>query len=171
MSRRPILWGDIGFTAMLGRDACMLSVGRVQGVARQHDPRALAAQSQRDREMTPRRRLLLLDPTLENFTVIADSTSGSVNATGQRPAALILYIGDSTRFRDAMAGSFLMIDAAAKVARVMLPPRPTDNLSVASQFNGFPGGRRQGAGLYIARASTRAGADARSRISAASASG
>src|SRR5215218_471673 len=59
-----------------------------------------------------RRRLLLLDPSLQEFTVIADSTSGSTNGYGPRPGALIPYVGDSTLFLDPMAGSFVVIDPA-----------------------------------------------------------
>src|SRR4051812_22922824 len=41
-----------------------------------------------------RRRLLLVDPSLAKYSVIADSTSGSVNGYGSRPGALIAYVGD-----------------------------------------------------------------------------
>src|SRR4051812_18498633 len=95
-----------------------------------------------------RRRLLLLDPSLESFTVIADSTSGATNGYGQRPGALVPYVGDSTLFLDANAGSFLVIDPAGKVARVMSPPRPTDNNAIASQANGFPGFDAKGRMVY-----------------------
>src|SRR5689334_18315031 len=50
-----------------------------------------------------RRRLLLLDASLESCTIIADSTSGAVNGYGQRPGALVPYVGDSTLFLDATA--------------------------------------------------------------------
>ena len=95
-----------------------------------------------------RRRLLLLDPSLENLTVIADSTSGAVNGYGQRPAALIPYVADSTLFLDATAGSFLVIDPAGKVARVMSPPRPNDNNVIANFANGFPGFDSKGRMVY-----------------------
>ena len=86
-----------------------------------------------------RRRLLLLDPSLQSYSVIADSTSGSANGYGQRPGALIPYIADSTLFLDATAGSFLVIDPTGKVARVMSPPRPADNFAMANTVAGFPG--------------------------------
>src|SRR5437764_260358 len=73
-----------------------------------------------------RRRLLLLDSTLQGFAVIADSTAGAVNGYGQRPGALIPYIADSTLYLDATAGSFLVIDPVGRVVRVMSPPRPSD---------------------------------------------
>lgn len=95
-----------------------------------------------------RRRLLLLDPTLESFTVIADSTSGALNGYGQRPGALVPYVGDSTLFLDATAGSFLVIDPAGKVARVMSPPRPSDNNAIANFNFGYPGFDAQGRMVY-----------------------
>ena len=95
-----------------------------------------------------RRRLLLLDPSLESFAVIADSTSGAVNGYGQRAGALIPYVADSTLFLDATAGSFLVIDPAGKVARVMSPPRPTDNNVISNFNNGFPGFDSKGRMIY-----------------------
>lgn len=95
-----------------------------------------------------RRRLLLLDPTLENYTVIADSTSGSVNGYGQRPGALIPYVADSSLFLDATSSSFLVIDPAGKVTRVMSPPRPNDNGAIASFTTGFPGFDANGRMVY-----------------------
>ena len=95
-----------------------------------------------------RRRLLLLDPSLENFTVIADSTSGAVNGYGQRPGALIPYVADSTLFLDATAGSLLVIDPTGKVTRVMSPPRPNDNNVIANFTNGFPGFDAKGRMVY-----------------------
>ncbi|HET9425629.1 MAG TPA: hypothetical protein VFO55_09675 [Gemmatimonadaceae bacterium] len=95
-----------------------------------------------------RRRLLLLDPSLESAGVIADSTSGAVNGYGQRPGALVPYVADSTLFLDPIAGSFLVIDPAGKVARVMSPPRPNDNVAIASLVNGFPGFDAKGRMVY-----------------------
>src|SRR5450759_1184266 len=86
-----------------------------------------------------KRRLLLLDSTLQGFVVIADSTSGSVNGYGQRAGALIPYVADSTLYFDATAGSFLVIDPVGKVVRVMSPPRPSDNNFLANTNFGFPG--------------------------------
>jgi hypothetical protein len=95
-----------------------------------------------------RRRLLLLDASLENCTIIADSTSGSVNGYGQRPGALVPYLGDSTLFLDATASSFLVIDPAGKVVRVMSPPRPNDNNQISNFNNGFPGFDAKGRMVY-----------------------
>ena len=89
-----------------------------------------------------RRRLLLVDSTLQGFAVIADSTAGSVNGYGQRAGALIPYVADSTLYLDVTAGSFLVIDPLGKVARVMSPPRPKDNNTLANSATGFPGWKR-----------------------------
>jgi hypothetical protein len=95
-----------------------------------------------------RRRLLLLDPSLQNVTVIADSTSGALNGYGQRPGALIPYVGDSTLFLDVLASSFLVIDPSGKVTRTMSPPRPNDNGAIAGIVNGFPGFDAKGRMVY-----------------------
>jgi len=92
--------------------------------------------------------LLLLDSTLQGFAVIADSTAGAVNGYGQRPGALIPYVADSTLYLDATAGSFLVIDPAGKVVRVMSPPRPSDNNFLANTNFGFPGFDAQGRMVY-----------------------
>lgn len=95
-----------------------------------------------------RRRLLLLDASLENYSVIADSTSGSVNGYGQRPGALIPYVADSSLFLDVTSSSFLVIDPSGKVTRVMSPPRPNDNGAIASFTTGFPGFDANGRMVY-----------------------
>jgi hypothetical protein len=95
-----------------------------------------------------KRRLLLLDSTLQGFVVIADSTSGSVNGYGQRPGALIPYVADSTLYFDATAGSLLVIDPIGKVVRVMSPPRPSDNNFLANTNSGFPGFDAKGRMVY-----------------------
>ena len=94
------------------------------------------------------RRLLLLNPAFDGLTVIADSTSGSLNGYGQRNGALIPYVGDSTLFLDVTSSSFLVIDPAGKVTRVMSPPRPADNAAIASIASGFPGFDSKGRMVY-----------------------
>jgi hypothetical protein len=95
-----------------------------------------------------KRRLLLVDSTLQTFAVIADSTSGAVNSYGQRPGALIPYVADSTLYLDATAGSLLVIDPNGKVTRVMSPPRPGDNNILANTNTGFPGFDSRGRMVY-----------------------
>lgn len=95
-----------------------------------------------------RRRLLKFDASLSNYSVVADSTSGSVNGYGPRSGALIPYVADSSLFLDPTAGSFLVIDPAGKVTRVMSPPRPNDNGAIASTVGGFAGFDSKGRMVY-----------------------
>src|SRR3954466_7611082 len=95
-----------------------------------------------------RRRLLLVDSTLQGFAVIADSTSGAVNSYGQRPGALIPYVADSTLYLDVTAGSLLVLDPKGQVTRVMSPPRPNDNNILANTQTGFPGFDSKGRMVY-----------------------
>jgi hypothetical protein len=47
-----------------------------------------------------KRRVLLFDSTLSTFTVVADSTSSTANAYGNRMGGLLPYRGDSALFVD-----------------------------------------------------------------------
>ena len=73
-----------------------------------------------------KRRVLMFDPSLGTFTVIADSTSATANAYSGRFGGLISYKGDSTIFVDPTSLSMLVIDGSGKVARVMSVPRSQD---------------------------------------------
>lgn len=95
-----------------------------------------------------KRRLMLLDPTLQSFSLIADSTSGAANSYGQRPGGLLPYVADSTLYLDVTAGSLLVIDPSGKVARVMSPPRPSDNNYLVNSNFGYPGFDAQGRMIY-----------------------
>jgi hypothetical protein len=77
------------------------------------------------------RRVLLFDPALSKFTVIADSTSETANAYSGRIGGLIAYKGDSTIFVDPQSLSMLVIDGSGKVARVMSVPRSQDAMMLA----------------------------------------
>src|SRR5688500_17860478 len=72
------------------------------------------------------RRVLLFDPQLSQFTVVADSTSATANAYSGRIGSLIQYRGDSSIFIDPASVSMLVIDGAGKIARVMAIPRAED---------------------------------------------
>ena len=78
------------------------------------------------------RRVLMFDPALSKFTVIADSTSATANAYGGRVGSLIPYRGDSTIFVDPASVSMLIIDPAGRVARVMAIPRAEDANAIGS---------------------------------------
>jgi len=73
-----------------------------------------------------KRRVLMFDPSLGTFTVIADSTSATANAYSGRFGGIISYKGDSTIFVDPTSLSMLVIDGSGKVARVMSVPRSQD---------------------------------------------
>lgn len=73
-----------------------------------------------------RRRLVMLDPTMQQVSVIIDSTAGAANSYGPRPAPLIAYLGDSSLFVDAASSSLLVIDPKGAVSRVMSAPKPGD---------------------------------------------
>ena len=79
----------------------------------------------------PNRRVLMFDPSLGSFTVIADSTSATANAYSGRFGGLIAYKGDSTIFVDPASLSMLVIDGSGKVGRVMSVPRSQDAGSLA----------------------------------------
>ena len=83
------------------------------------------------------RRVLLFDPALKTFTVVADSTAATATAFSGRIGGLIPYRGDSTIFADPTSLSMLVIDPNGKVARVMSVPRSQDAMMLA---NMGPGG-------------------------------
>ena len=72
------------------------------------------------------RRVLMFDPALSKFTVVADSTSATANAYGGRVGSLMAYKGDSSIFADPSSVSMLVIDPAGKVTRVVAMPRAED---------------------------------------------
>jgi hypothetical protein len=63
---------------------------------------------------------------LANPVIVLDSTSGSANAYGPRPAPFIPYLGDTVLFADVAAQVLLVIDPSGKVARTIAPPNPRD---------------------------------------------
>lgn len=83
------------------------------------------------------RRVLMFDPSLATFTVIADSTSATANAYSGQFGGLIGYRGDSTIFVDPTSLSMLVIDGSGKVARVMSVPRPQDAMMLATGAAAF----------------------------------
>jgi hypothetical protein len=93
-------------------------------------------------------RVLMFDSTLTNVTVVADSTSSTANAYGNRSGGLIAYRGDSALFVDPASMSMLVIDPAGKIARVMSAPRPTDVAFLVGGPNGFPAFDAKGRLVY-----------------------
>ncbi len=78
------------------------------------------------------RRVLLFNPQLSAFTVVADSTSATANAYGGRFGGLAGYKGDSSIFVDPSSLSMLVIDPSGNVARVISVPRAQDANMLAS---------------------------------------
>src|SRR5579859_4253543 len=93
--------------------------GLIQSVRALSDGRVLVNDAQK-------RRVLLLDKNLGLAVVVADSTPGVVNGHGDRPGALVPYLADSTLYVDMTSSSFLVIDPAGHIARVMAAPRPNE---------------------------------------------
>jgi hypothetical protein len=95
-----------------------------------------------------RQRVYAFDSTLQQFTMVADSGTG----TGMLPirtTGLIPYLGDSTLLPDFGAQALLVLDPTGKNVRSMAPPRPADLLflSVPAAF-GRPGLDPKGRLIY-----------------------
>lgn len=93
-----------------------------------------------------RRRLLLLDSTLKQVTVILDSLTEVENAYGTRAGTLLPYRGDSTLFIDPATLAMLILDGSGKIVRVRAVPRAQDVNWIANpNFTyGVPGFDAQG---------------------------
>jgi hypothetical protein len=96
------------------------------------------------------RRVLMFDPTLASFTVVADTTSATGNAFSSRFGGLMAYKGDSSLFIDPTSLSMLVIDAKGAIGRVMSIPRPNDAQALIGGPNGNPGFDAQGRLVYRA---------------------
>ena len=104
-----------------------------------------------------KRRVLLLDSTLTQVTVVADSTSSTANAYGARPGGLLSYRGDSALFVDPASMSMLVINTEGKITRVMSAPRPQDVGFLVGGPNGSPGFDAKGRLVYRAQPPMRMG--------------
>jgi hypothetical protein len=98
-----------------------------------------------------KRRVLLLDSTLTEVTVVADSTSSTANAYGNRAGGLLAYRGDSALFVDPASMSMLVINSEGKITRVMSAPRPQDVGFLIGGPNGTPGFDAKGRLVYRAQ--------------------
>ena len=72
------------------------------------------------------RKVVMLDSTLSNVTIVADTTSATANAFSGRVGGLIAYRGDSSLFVDPTAMSMLLIDPQGKVGRTLSVPHAQD---------------------------------------------
>ena len=98
-----------------------------------------------------KRRVLLMDSTLSNVTVVADSTSSTANAYGGRTGGLLSYRGDSALFVDPASMSMLLINPEGRITRVMSAPRPQDVGFLIGGPNGTPGFDAKGRLVYRAQ--------------------
>ena len=98
-----------------------------------------------------KRRVLLLDSTFSQVTVVADSTSSTANAYGGRTGGLLAYRGDSALFVDPASMSMLVINSDGKITRVMSAPRPQDVMFLIGGPNGIPGFDAKGRLVYRAQ--------------------
>ncbi|HEY0997848.1 MAG TPA: hypothetical protein VGD77_17795, partial [Gemmatimonadaceae bacterium] len=83
-----------------------------------------------------KRRVLLLDSSFTQATVVADSTGATANAYSGRTGGLIAWKGDSTLFVDPTAMSMLVIEPNGRIGRVMSVPRSQDAGMIAGGFGG-----------------------------------
>jgi hypothetical protein len=108
-----------------------------------------------------KRRVLLLDSSLTQVTVVADSTSSTANAYGARAGGLLSYRGDSALFVDPASMSMLVVNSEGKITRVMSAPRPSDVVFLVGGPNGTPGFDARGRLVYRAQPPMRMGGPAR----------
>ena len=95
-----------------------------------------------------RQRVYAFDSTLQHFTMVADSGTGT-GLIPIRTTGLIPYLGDSTLLPDFGANALLVLDATGKMVRSMAPPHTQDLifLGVPAAF-GRPGFDPKGRLIY-----------------------
>ena len=81
-----------------------------------------------------RQRVYAFDSTLQKFTIVADSGTGT-GLIPVRTTGLISYLGDSTLLPDFGANALQVLDASGKQVRSMAPPNAAD-----LPFLGIPAG-------------------------------
>jgi hypothetical protein len=80
-----------------------------------------------------RRKLLLMDSTLNTIAVVLDSASEFANAYGPQPGTLLPYRADTTFFLDMASYAMLVLDPNARVTRVRAVWR-TQDMQYLTQF-------------------------------------
>jgi hypothetical protein len=94
------------------------------------------------------RQVVLLDSSLKQLAVVADTTPATKNAYGARNGGLLPFRGDSALFVDANSLSMLVIDPAGKIARIMAAPRANDVFFLLGGPMGNPGFDAKGRLVY-----------------------
>ncbi|HTR78189.1 MAG TPA: hypothetical protein VMH39_08770 [Gemmatimonadaceae bacterium] len=69
------------------------------------------------------KRVVLFDSSLTHLSTVADTTGATTRAYGASGGWLFPFTGDSSLFADNASLSFLVIDPAGKIGRVMAAPR------------------------------------------------
>jgi hypothetical protein len=84
------------------------------------------------------RKVVLLDSSLAQIAIVADTTPATATAYSGRLASLIAYRGDSTLFVDPQSISMTVIDPNGKLTRVMALPRSEDAMMLGGAFGSPP---------------------------------
>lgn len=101
------------------------------------------------------RRVLLLDSMLVKIAIVADTTSATANAYGQRGAGLIGYNGDSALFIDPASLAMMVINPAGELTTVRAVPRANEIGLLVGGPNGRPGFDPSGRLYYRGQARAR----------------
>jgi hypothetical protein len=104
-----------------------------------------------------RRRLLLMDTTLNVVEVVLDSLAEVANTYGTRPGMLIPYRADSILFVDPASYAALVLDPSAHIARVRSAWNPDDIFSYTNASGNFGWPATDGRGRVVYRISARTG--------------
>jgi hypothetical protein len=95
-----------------------------------------------------KRQVVLLDSSLKQLAVVADTTPATKNAYGARNGGLLPFRGDSALFVDPNSLSMLVIDPTGKIARIMAAPRANDVFFLLGGPMGNPGFDAKGRLVY-----------------------
>ena len=96
------------------------------------------------------RKVVLLDSTLAEVTIVADTTPATSTAYSGRIASIIPFRGDSTLFVDPQSMSMMVVDPNGKMTRVMALPRAEDAGALSGAFSANAAMDSQGRLVYRA---------------------
>lgn len=96
------------------------------------------------------RKVVLLDSSLAEVTVVADTTPATSTAYSGRIASIIPFRGDSTLFVDPQSMSMMVVDPNGTMTRVMALPRAEDAAALAGLFGANAGLDAHGRLVYRA---------------------
>lgn len=84
-------------------------------------------------------RLVLLDPDLKTYKVLADTSGNAPNKFGNGSGGLLYFPGDSVAFVDRASLALVVVDAQGNFGRVTTPPKQSDNVYFSGSTYGVPG--------------------------------